>query len=125
MHFYPSRVLGRRMRFAHLEGKLGPTHLKAMRRAYETVCADLKIGPDDPFAASVAAKIISLSSQGESDTENLVRQCVESMKLPRREFRPRKGMRSRIAARQAFLRVNDSGTTTSGGWLIRWRIGRA
>ena len=61
------------MRFKHLEGKLGPTHLEAMRRAYDTVCTDLKIGPDDPLAASVAAKIISLSSEGESDTENLVR----------------------------------------------------
>ena len=79
------------MRFKHLEGKLGPTHLEAMRRAYDTVCADLKIGPDDPLAASVAAKIISLSSHGESDTESLVRLCVESMKLPRRKFRPRKG----------------------------------
>ena len=82
---------GRRMRFKHLEGKLGPTYLEAMRRAYETVCADLKIGPDDPLAASVAAKIISLSSQGESDTENLVRLGAESMKLPRRKFRLRKG----------------------------------
>ena len=80
------------MRFKHLEGKLGPTHLEAMRRAYETVCADLKIGPDDPLAASVAAKIISLSSQGESDIENLIRLCVESMKLPRRKFRRRKGI---------------------------------
>ena len=80
------------MRFQHLEGKLGPTHLEAMRRAYETVCADLKIGADDPLAASVAAKIISLSSQGESDIENLIRLCIESMKLPRRKFRPRKGI---------------------------------
>ena len=79
------------MRFDHLEGKLGPTHLEAMRRAYDTVCADLKIGPDDPLAASVAAKIISLFSQGKSDTESLVRLCVESMKLPQPKARRRKG----------------------------------
>lgn len=78
------------MRFKHFEGKLGPTHLEAMRRAYDRVCADLKIGPDDPLTASVAAKIISLSSNGESDTDTVVRLCVASMKLPRRKFR-RKG----------------------------------
>jgi hypothetical protein len=79
------------MRFTHLEGKLGPTHLEAMRRAYDLVCADLKIGPDDPLAASVAAKIIALSSNGESDPDTLARLCIESVKLPRRKFRRRKG----------------------------------
>ena len=82
---------GRRMRFKHLEGKLGPTNLETMRRAYDTVCAELKIGPDDPLAASVAAKIISLSADGQSDTDSLVRLCVESLKLPRDKLRRRKG----------------------------------
>ena len=78
------------MRFKHLEGKLGPTHLEAMRLAYDTVCADLKIGPDDPLGTSVAAEIISLSSNGESDIDTLVRLCIESMS-PRGKFRRRKG----------------------------------
>jgi len=78
------------MRFKHLEGKFGPTRLEAMRHAYDTVCADLKIGPEDPLATSVAAKIISLSSNGESDIDTLVRLCVESVR-PRGKFRPRKG----------------------------------
>jgi hypothetical protein len=73
------------MRFKHLESEFGPTRLEAIRHAYDTACADLKIGPDDPLAASVAAKIISLSSGGVSDTDTLVRLCVESMKLPRRK----------------------------------------
>jgi hypothetical protein len=68
------------MRFKHLEGKLGPTNLEAMRRAYDTVCTDLKIGPDDPLATLVASKIIALSSNGESDIDTLVRLCVESMR---------------------------------------------
>ena len=79
------------MRFIHLEGKLKPTHLEALRRAYDAACAHLKIERDDPLAALVAAKIISLSSDGESDPDTLVRLCVESMKLPRRKFRRRKG----------------------------------
>jgi hypothetical protein len=66
--------------FKHLEGKLGPTHLESMRRAYDNVCANLKIGPEDPLATAVAAKI------------TIVRLCVESMKLPRCKFRRRKGV---------------------------------
>ena len=81
------------MHFKHLEGKLGPTHLESMRRAYESVCADLKIGPEDPLATSVAAKIISLSSEeGGNDIDTIVRRCIESMKLPRRRFRRPKGI---------------------------------
>jgi hypothetical protein len=79
------------MKFTHLQGKLGPTHLEALRQAYDAACAHLKIGPDDPLAASVAAKIIALSSDGESDPKTLARLCIESVKLPRRKFRRRKG----------------------------------
>ena len=79
------------MRFDHLEGKLGPTQLEAMRRAFDTISANLQIGPDDPLTASVAAKIVTLSSAGESDTDTLVRLCVESLKLPRPSSDSRKG----------------------------------
>ena len=90
------------MPFSHLRGTLGPTHLEALRRAYDSACAHLQIGPDDPLSASVAAKIFALSSEGERDPDTLARLCIESMKQPHHKFQRRKQKKRSLVA------VNES-----------------
>jgi hypothetical protein len=43
---------------------------------FDAVCARLKMGPDDPRRANIAAKIIALAATGERDQAKLIEQTL-------------------------------------------------
>jgi hypothetical protein len=52
-----------------------------MRIAYEDACTQLHVSAGQPLAAALAAKIISLASDGERDPEKLKLQALASINL--------------------------------------------